>query len=178
MRKFIIAVCVASISFFTLTGSFAKQKKVPAKQRAPIAVGRVAPAFTLTNAEGADVALSAYRGHILFIDFWASWCMPCRASIPHLKEAYAKYHDDGFDILSVSIDAKPAAWNKALAKEQMPWAQVLDVYTEGNATSAVAAKYGALSVPFTVMLDTAGKVLAINPTHGGIDSLLNKVYGR
>lgn len=177
MRKFLASSCIVCIAFFAITNGFAKQKKNLSTKRQTIAVNQKAPEFTLKNPDGIDVSLSSYNGHILFIDFWASWCMPCRASIPHLKEVYSKYHDSGFDILSVSIDAKPAAWNKALAKEQMPWAQVLDVYHEGNQTSEVALKYGAASVPFTVMLDSLGNVLSINPSHAGIDSLLQKIYG-
>jgi len=168
----------ATVFFLIVTPILFAQPKKNAVKKMPPALHRTVPDFTLKNKDSTDVTLSSYQGKILFMDFWASWCMPCRASIPYLKEVYAKYHPNGFDILSISIDAKPAAWRKALGKEQMPWTQVLDTYNEGNPTSAVAEKFGALSVPYTLLLDTAGKVLAINPTHGAMDSLLQKLYGR
>ena len=83
----------------------------------------------------------------LLIDFWASWCRPCRAEIPNLKKAYELYHDKGFDILSVSIDDEDAAWRKALDKEQMPWTNCRDTEKDIRET------YGVQSIPMLVAVD-------------------------
>jgi thiol-disulfide isomerase/thioredoxin len=79
-----------------------------------------APDFTLLKRDSSRFTLSSTRGRYIMIDFWASWCNPCRRAIPHRKKVNEKYHDKGFDMVSVSIDALWSDWFKALDKEQIP----------------------------------------------------------
>src|SRR5476651_1294963 len=73
-------------------------------QNSNLVKGKPLPDFTMQTPDGTSIKLSSLKGHVVLIDFWASWCMPCRAAIPHLKELYKKYHEKGFEVLSVSID--------------------------------------------------------------------------
>ena len=82
--------------------------------------GRIAPSFTQPDSTGKPTALQDFQGKYLLIDFWASWCAPCRAEIPALKELYRRYHADNFTILSISVDDNRALWVKALQQERMP----------------------------------------------------------
>lgn len=120
-------------------------------------VGRTAPDFTLATADGKPVALSSFKGKYVMIDFWASWCKPCRAEFPNLKKTYAKYKSKGFEIFGVSIDEKEQDWLGALKSEQPSWLQVRDNAGQQN---SVAALYAVSYIPQTYLLDKDGKIIA------------------
>lgn len=138
---------------------------------------RAAADFTLRTPAGEDLRLSSLHGQYVLIDFWASWCMPCRAEIPHLKELYAKYHSGGLEIISVSADAHPEAWKRAIQQERMPWKQVLDTYSGKGNFSDVTGAYGIESIPYTVLVDKEGIVIAVNPEPRALDKQLKKIFG-
>ena len=123
------------------------------------APGVVAPDFTLNDPDGKPVTLSSLRGQYLLLDFWASWCKPCRQGIPGLKELYAKYHDKGFEILGVSDDSKEEAWKQALAEENMPWIHVIDEFPVQYKPSRVGTLYGVHYIPSYFLLDKEGKII-------------------
>ncbi len=106
---------------------FYRDLKIKAEKIRTLGQGAVAPDFQLPTPDGQQVTLSSYRGKYLLLVFWASWCGPCREEIPHLMDIHEKYHADGLDILSVSVDNKKEAWEKALAESNMPWTQVSDL---------------------------------------------------
>jgi thiol-disulfide isomerase/thioredoxin len=141
-----------------------------------LTVGKNLPVFNLQNNGGKLIKISSIKGKVVLIDFWASWCMPCRAAIPHLKELYKKYRQSGFEILSVSIDQNNKAWKNAMLKEAMPWQQAIDKYEAGKDASVVMNTLGIQSVPFAILLDGEGKVVLINPEASGIDEYLNKIF--
>lgn len=114
--------------------------------------GTVAPDFTLTDAKGGKVSLADYRGKYLLVDFWASWCGPCRASFPAVKELYAKYNGEKFDILGLSLDKKEPAWRKAMEEEKCPWTQVVDL------DGTVANKYAVSTIPLMVLIAPDGTI--------------------
>lgn len=121
----------------------------------PVAdAGEMVPDFTLAY-KGKPVTLKELLAgnKYLLIDFWASWCVPCRREIPNFKKAYADYRDKGFSIVSISIDKNEAAWKKADAAEQLPWTSVRD--TEG-----VANAYKVTSIPATFLVDSNGRFIA------------------
>jgi thiol-disulfide isomerase/thioredoxin len=147
------------------------------KMLAAVQVGQKAPDFTLLKRDSTKLTLSSTRGKYLMIDFWASWCHPCRQAIPHWKDVYQKYHDKGFDILSVSDDNKWTNWTKAMDEEKMPWAQVDDEFPIKNMPAKVGTLYMTTFIPFYVLLDKEGKILVYTGDEDKIDAKLKEIYG-
>jgi peroxiredoxin len=119
--------------------------------------GSVAPDFTQKSPEGEDVSLSDFRGKVVLIDFWASWCGPCRRENPNVVKLYEEYKDQGFEILGVSLDRKKGRWLKAIEADGLVWPHVSDLKGWQN---EVAQLYGVGSIPHTVLLDREGKIVA------------------
>lgn len=131
--------------------------KMLSKLRA-IEVGYMAPDFTLPDSSGKKkIALSSFRGKYVLIDFWASWCGPCKQEIPYLKKAYSSYQSKGFEIVSVSLDDKKLNWTNALNQYQMPWIHLSDVK---GFNSIVNELYHVPAIPKTLLLDKTGKIIA------------------
>lgn len=147
------------------------------KRKKELLPGHMAPDFTLLQPNGKPLTLSATRGKYVLIDFWASWCVPCRKAIPHLKEVYAKYKSKGFEIISLSADQADASWKKALEIEKMPWLQVVDEFPDKFSPSRVGSKYEVSFLPFYVLLDKTGKILVYSgnekEVEDKLESLLN-----
>jgi len=123
------------------------------------AVGVVAPEFSMNDPEGNPVSLSSFKGKYLMIDFWASWCAPCRQENPNVVSVYNDYKDKGFEILGVSLDKDKDAWLKAIKDDQLAWTHVSDLkYWQNEA----ARLYGVNSIPHTILLDPEGKIVAKN----------------
>lgn len=121
--------------------------------------GSLAPDFTLLQRDKSKFSLSSTRGNYVLIDFWASWCVPCRKAIPLWKEVYAKYRHKKFTIIGVSSDRRWNDWIKALNKEQMPWVQVIDEFPNENEPALITQSFGTNGLPFYVLLDNVGKVI-------------------
>ena len=146
-------------------------------KRTAVMPGSVAPDFTLLKRDSSNFTLSSTRGKYMMIDFWASWCHPCRQAIPHWKEVYAKYHAKGFDIVSVSDDNDWKKWFKAMDVEKMPWLQVCDEFNIKNMPARVGSLYMTTYIPFYVLLDKDGKVLVYSGDENKIDDKLKEVFG-
>ena len=126
-------------------------------QKERLAEGKIAPEFSFPTPDGKKMlGPQDFKGKILVLDFWASWCGPCRAEIPHLKEAYKEYSNKGVAFFSVSIDKDNAAWRKAMKEENMPWAQV----QAPKAGKDVMKQYQFSGIPY--ILDKEGKIVAKN----------------
>ncbi|EDM36501.1 thioredoxin family protein [Pedobacter sp. BAL39] len=115
-----------------------------------------APDFVLNDTEGKAISLASYRGGYVLVDFWASWCVPCRAENPNVLAAYEKYKDKNFQVLGVSLDEKKALWLKAIAEDQLPWKQVCDFKAS---KSEVTQLYNISSIPANVLVDPNGKIV-------------------
>ncbi len=134
--------------------------------------GNVAPEFTLKNPAGEEFSLASLKGKYVILDFWASWCGPCRASIPGVKELYAKYKDKGLEIVGVSCDRNPEDWKKALEEEQLPWINLIDVQDADRA----ATKYAVHYIPSMFLLDQEGKMIG-KMNHDELDAKLKELLG-
>ena len=120
-------------------------------------VGDTAPDFSGNNLEGETVALASYKGKVVLLDFWATWCGPCIAELPNVLETYAKYHDQGLQIIGISLDDDRDAMVQFLAEhETMTWAQIFDGKGWG---SEVGALYGVEAIPFTLLLGKDGVIV-------------------
>ena len=121
-----------------------------------VAPGSMAPVFTAITLEGDTVSLADLRGKYVILDFWASWCMPCRAESVHVKEIYQKLHEKGLDVLSVSSDKDEQAWRKAIEDDGMVWNQGI---LRGKNKKHVYELYGIVGIPAIWVIDPDGKII-------------------
>jgi peroxiredoxin len=122
-----------------------------------LAIGSEAPDFTLETPAGASVSLSSFKGKCVLIDFWASWCAPCRAANPNMVKLYKKFKDKNFTILGVSLDKDKDSWTTAIKKDNLTWTQVSDLKYW---SSPVAKLYNVEAIPYSVLIDKDGKIVA------------------
>ncbi|MCB0611526.1 MAG: TlpA family protein disulfide reductase, partial [Lewinella sp.] len=137
-------------------------------------IGGDAPDFAQQTPNGGTLRLSDLRGKLVLIDFWASWCKPCRLENPNVKRVYDRYHAKGFEILGVSLDRNRDAWLQAIEQDGLPWKHVSDLAFWNN---EAAQLYGVSSIPYTVLVDREGKILAKGLRGNGLEQKLAEVLG-
>jgi len=139
-----------------------------------IQIGQDAPEIALNSPDGKQIKLSSLRGKYVLIDFWASWCGPCRMENPNVVRIYNKFKDKNFEIYGVSLDRNREDWLKAIEKDQLTWPHVSDLKFW---SSEAAQAYGVRSIPATYLIDPKGKVIAKNLRGETLESKLTEIIG-
>jgi peroxiredoxin len=138
---------------------------------AKTAIGTVAPDFTFPDIDGNEVSLSSFKGKYVLIDFWASWCGPCRQESPNVQKQYQLYKDKGFEVVSVSIDKKEDAWRKAVKEDDIKGTLLL-----AKDSKKIMKDYVFSGIPYMVLLDKEGKVMALNLRGEALQERLKEVF--
>ena len=142
-----------------------------------VAVGKQFVDFEMADPKGEVHKLSEFvgNGKVVLIDFWASWCPPCRKETPHLVELYKQYKNKGFEIVGISLDSKADAWAKGVKDLNITWIQLSDLKGWQNAGAAL---YGVNSIPHTVLVDKDGTIIAKNIHGEEIDAKLQETLNK
>lgn len=142
------------------------------KQLENVQIGKVAPEFSLPDTAGVSVSLSDFRGKYVLLDFWASWCPPCRRENPNVVKAFNEYKDKDFTIIGISLDKDKSKWMKAIADDNLTWTHLSDLkYWD----SEIPALYGVRGIPANVLLGPDGVILAKNITGEDLHKTLQEV---
>lgn len=136
-----------------------REMKAQADLLRKVAPGVIAPDFEVKTVDDGTIKLSSFRGKYLILDFWASWCAPCREETVYIKELYNKYHDAGLEVFSVSLDDKKKAWLEAIEEDGMNWNHGCQLL-KGGKNTPVAQLYGIDGIPAIWVIDPEGKILA------------------
>lgn len=140
---FVLLVC---LSVSTITNAQLKE-------------GDQSPEISLPNGKDSLVNLSSYRGKIVLVDFWASWCGPCRTANPKVVKLYNKYKGQGFEVFGVALDAKKSDWLRAVSRDKITYTQVID---KAAWNSKFAETFGVNQIPTSFLLDKSGKIVAVD----------------
>jgi peroxiredoxin len=137
-------------------------------------VGQPYVPFSMADSAGVEIALAGLTGtNYLLVDFWASWCSPCREENPNLVALYNEYHEKGFDIFGVSFDSRRERWLQAIADDQLTWTHVSDLKGWENAAGKL---YGIRSIPSNVLLDPNGVIIARNLRGEDLRNKLKEIF--
>ncbi len=136
---------------------------------AQLRTGDIAPEIALPNVNDSIVKLSSFKGKVVLIDFWASWCGPCRVANPGIVKLYEKYKDKGLEVFSVSIDQKKVGWTKAIAADKIPYTQVND---KDGWDAKTATAYGVNAIPATFLVNKKGVIYSVDPTKQELEDQL------
>ncbi len=143
--------------------------KIMAEKRT--AIGNPAPDFAVVDLTGKNISLANYKGKYVLLDFWASWCVPCREENPALKAAYKKFVSKGFTIVSVSLDSDAAKWKAAIIKDSLPWTHINEINGFDN---SIAKIYGVQPIPDNFLISPDGKILARQLRGDDVDKTLSQ----
>lgn len=159
LRNYIILFC---LSLTTLSNVYS------------LDVGNSAPEILLKDTKGRDVTLSSLKGKVVLIDFWASWCHPCREANPFLIDAYLKFHHKGFEIVSISLDEDKSHWLGAIEHDKLLWeTHVSDLK---GWESKVVKDYGVEALPTSYLIDRDGKIVSVDPFAEDLELELNEIF--
>ncbi|HUX52995.1 MAG TPA: TlpA disulfide reductase family protein [Williamwhitmania sp.] len=153
--------------------NFEQQQALFAEARNMPSLGTIALDFSMATPQGDTLSLKSLRGKYVLLDFWASWCPPCRKESPNLVKAYQKYHTLGFEILQVSIDKNRAPWIKAIAEDKLSWHQVGDLKFWD---SPVARLYHITRIPANFLIDPNGKIIARDVRGEELEKTLSRIF--
>jgi peroxiredoxin len=136
-------------------------------------VGASAPDFSLATPDGKMIALSSYKGKYVLVDFWASWCKPCREENPNVVKAYQTFHGKGFEVLGVSLDDSKSNWQEAITEDGLSWTHISDLKGWEN---QAAKMYGIQSIPSNLLVGPDGKIIAKDLRGAALQAKLSEIY--
>lgn len=151
-----------------------EQVKKQQEMEARTAIGAVAPELNFQSPTGETITLESLRGNYVLIDFWASWCRPCRMENPNVVALYNKYHDDGFTVYSVSLDKSKANWENAIIQDGLVWPNHVSDLKQWQ-TEATQI-YGFSGIPYTVLIDPEGKIIAKKLRGAALEDMLEQIF--
>ena len=137
---------------------------------------KMAPNIELKNPEGKVISLSSLKGNVVLIDFWASWCAPCRKEMSNVVKLYNQYKDKGFTVYSVSLDEDPKAWKEAIKADGMTWPN--HVSDLSGWKSPMPQLYGFQGIPYTVLVDKDGKILETGLRGKSLEQKLKELFSK
>jgi thiol-disulfide isomerase/thioredoxin len=140
-----------------------------------LVIGATFPGFTEKDLDGKPLAISDYKGKVLLVDFWATWCGPCIAELPNVKKVYDAYRTKGFDVLGISLDNDEDKLKSFLKENEMPWRQYFDGQGWNN---KLGRKYGIRGIPATFLLDGNGKIIDKNLRGEKLEQAVEKAVGK
>jgi thiol-disulfide isomerase/thioredoxin len=143
-------------------------------ERIDLARARMAPAFELTTLDGRHITMDGLAGRVVLIDFWATWCGPCREALPHIRDIVRKYHDQPLVVLSISLDSDEAKWRDFVGKNGMTWLQ----YRDGGFGGNIAKMFNVTAIPATFSIDADGVLEDQHVGDAGIEGKLKKMMAR
>ena len=159
----------SGIVFFK--NAIAQQKQAESSAGSNDLLNQPAPDLTMNTPDGKPLSISSFKGKYVLVDFWASWCGPCRQENPNVVNAYKKYHSAQFEILGISLDESDGVWKQAIAKDQLTWPQMSDLK---KWKSAAIDAYHLDGIPFNVLINPEGKIIAQNLRGAALDATLQK----
>jgi len=168
----------------SLFASLSKEVKASGKGRyyaallnrtASVGVGGTAPDFQVKTIDDKDISLGSFKGKYILLDFWASWCAPCRAENPNVLKAYNAFKEQNFTVIGFSMDESKAAWEKAVKADGMPWVQISDLLAWKGAVSKL---YGIEGIPANFLIDPDGKIIARNLRGDQLQAELKRIFGK
>ncbi|MGB3946864.1 MAG: TlpA disulfide reductase family protein [Bacteroidia bacterium] len=154
--------------------SYAKMFHDDVTSKRVLSMGAVAPEITMNTPDGKPLSLSSLKGKVVLVDFWASWCGPCRAENPNVVKAYEKYKAKGFDIFSVSLDKDAEKWKAAIIKDKLTWNSHICDFQQWQ--SPVVKLYNFKGIPYNVLLDKEGKIIAKNLRGEDLETKLAEIF--
>ncbi|MDP2385030.1 MAG: TlpA disulfide reductase family protein [Bacteroidota bacterium] len=159
----------------TSISQYKTQFELAAEQDKMLPTGSPMPDIKLKTPEGKEIALSSLKGKLVLVDFWASWCGPCRKENPNVVKLYNQFNKKGFEIYSVSLDEEQDKWEKAIEKDGLKWIHVSDL---GGWSSSVCKQFNISSIPFTILVGKDGNIVAKGLRGPELDAKVAEILGK